>query len=130
MQAFKKHAHSYDNWNSGSDYSQRLILCYCVECGLKCLIMKNEKIFTIAQANEEIVNVLGTHDFQKLLKQVNQVGTYKFSNFSTEYDQMVSPSDYHQVCRYCVNPKDGKIEYLTKFDNTLNDIKEWLKEVI
>ena len=42
--AFTVHANSYDNWNIGSPYSRRLLLCYCVECGLKCLIMENDKI--------------------------------------------------------------------------------------
>ena len=40
--AFTVHANSYDNWNIGSPYSRRLLLCYCVECGLKCLIMEND----------------------------------------------------------------------------------------
>ena len=31
--AFTTHANSYDKWNIGSDYSRRLLLCYCVECG-------------------------------------------------------------------------------------------------
>ena len=33
--AFTTHANSYDKWSIGSDYSRRLLLCYCVECGLK-----------------------------------------------------------------------------------------------
>ena len=45
--AFTTHANSYDNWNIGSPNSQRLLLCYCVECGLKCLIMQNDNIYTI-----------------------------------------------------------------------------------
>ena len=33
--AFKKHFHAYSNWQAtGSDPSKRLILVYCVECGL------------------------------------------------------------------------------------------------
>ena len=45
--AFTTHANAYDNWNVGSDNSRRLLLCYCVECGLKCLIMINDSIFGI-----------------------------------------------------------------------------------
>ncbi len=34
--AFKKHYHAYSNWQgTGSNLSRRLILAYCVECGLK-----------------------------------------------------------------------------------------------
>lgn len=42
--AFTTHADAYDKWNIGSPYSQRLLLCYCVECGLKCLIMQDNNI--------------------------------------------------------------------------------------
>ena len=60
--AFTVHANSYDNWNIGSPYSRRLLLCYCVECGLKCLIMENDNIYTISQADDETAKILGSHD--------------------------------------------------------------------
>lgn len=63
--AFTTHANAYDNWNVGSDNSRRLLLCYCVECGLKCLIMINDRIFEVAQANEETKAVLGSHQFKR-----------------------------------------------------------------
>ena len=56
--AFTVHANSYDNWNIGSPYSRRLLLCYCVECGLKCLIMENDNIYTISQADDETAKIL------------------------------------------------------------------------
>lgn len=41
--AFKKHYHAYSNWQgTGSNLSRRLILAYCVECGLKYEVMKQE----------------------------------------------------------------------------------------
>ena len=128
--AFTTHANSYDNWNIGSPNSQRLLLCYCVECGLKCLIMQNDNIYTISQANEDTAKALGSHDFRALLKKVNQAGNYKFKQFPTEYGDNVGPSDYRQLCRYSIAPADQKITYLEEFDNTLIQIKEWLKEVV
>ena len=107
--AFTIHANAYDNWNLGSDNSRRLILCYCVECGLKCLIMDNDNICTISQANEKTEEVLCTQ-------------------FVTEYGNTVCPSEYHQLCRYNIAPKD--IEDVIKFENVLNEIKNWLKEVV
>mgnify|MGYP000817140709 FL=1 len=98
--AFTIHANAYDNWNLGSDNSRRLILCYCVECGLKCLIMDNDNICTISQANEKTEEVLCTHDFRKLLKEVGQSGQFQFKQFVTEYGNTVCPSEYHQLCRY------------------------------
>ena len=72
--AFTTHADAYDKWNIGSPYSQRLLLCYCVECGLKCLIMQDNNIHKISQADDETVKILGSHDFKVLLKKVNQAG--------------------------------------------------------
>ena len=126
--AFKTHANAYDQWNIGSDNSRRLILCYCVECGLKCLIMENDSIYKLSQANEETKAVLGSHDFRMLLKKVNQSGNYIFKQFVTEYGETVIPSEYHQLCRYKIAPKE--IDDLNEFDDTLVQIKEWLKEVI
>ena len=43
--AFQKHLHAYSNWdNKGSDISKRLVLVYCVECGLKYKLMESLKI--------------------------------------------------------------------------------------
>lgn len=78
--AFTIHANAYDNWNLGSDNSRRLILCYCVECGLKCLIMDNDNICTISQANEKTEEVLCTHDFRKLLKEVGSQGNFNLNS--------------------------------------------------
>ena len=56
--AFTTHANSYDKWSIGSDYSRRLLLCYCVECGLKCLIMQTDNINTVSQSSDETLRVL------------------------------------------------------------------------
>lgn len=128
--AFTTHADAYDKWNIGSPYSQRLLLCYCVECGLKCLIMQDNNIHKISQADDETVKILGSHDFKVLLKKVNQAGNYTFKSFPTEYNDTVGTSDYHQLCRYSIAPANKQITYLTEFDSTLVQIKDWLKEVV
>ena len=126
--AFTVHANSYDNWNIGSPYSRRLLLCYCVECGLKYLIMKDNRIYEIKQANEELKKVLTSHNFKELLKAVRRAGIYHFNNFMTEYGETVIPSEYHQVCRYCILPKVKND--LEEFNKTLEEIKDWIGEVI
>lgn len=90
--------------------------------------MENDSIFRISQANEETKAALGSHDFRMLLKKVNQAGNYIFKQFVTEYGETVIPSEYHQLCRYKIAPKE--INDLNEFDDTLVQIKEWLKEVI
>lgn len=126
--AFRKHAHAYENWNDPSKESQRLLLCYCVECGLKYLIMKDNRIYEIKQANEELKKVLTSHNFKELLKAVRRAGIYHFNNFMTEYGETVIPSEYHQVCRYCILPKVNND--LEEFNKTLEEIKDWIGEVI
>lgn len=128
--AFQKHVHSYDNWEKGSDISRRLLLCYCVECGLKCLIMQMNRIYRISQADSEIEKVLGTHDFKLLLKAVNKSGIYQFQNFRTEYAETVTAENFHQACRYCIEPGKGEMGSVNEFEKTLRDIAEWLKEEI
>lgn len=128
--AFNVHLQACNNWKNGCYNSQRLLMCYCVECGLKCLIMKDNKIERVSQANQEIADVLGTHDFRVLLKAVKKAGVYKFKEFQTEFGQSITPDNYHQLCRYCIGTKDGDMLPVENFDNTLKKIAEWLKEVI
>lgn len=126
--AYKKHAYTYEKIQDGSDITKRLILCYCVECGLKYLIMNENKIFKISQADESLSGILGSHDFRTLLKAIRYAGTYQFKDFQTEYGDTVNTGNYHQLCRYCVDAKN--IEDIRAYDSTLNEIADWLKEVI
>lgn len=128
--AFTKHAYTYDRWNDGSTISQRMILCYCVECGLKCLIMQDNCITKISQANEDIVAILGSHNLKNLLKEVGQAGNFKLVSFHTEFGEEVDPSQFHQFCRYCIEAKQSDLDKINNLEEELNSVKEWLKEVI
>ena len=128
--AFRKHVYTYENIQIGSEISKKLLLCYCVECGLKCLIMQNNKITMISQANEELQKVLYSHDFKILLKAVRKAGIYKFQKFQTEYGDSVTSENYHQMCRYCIESKDMEMDNINTFDSNLQEIASWLKEVI
>lgn len=128
--AFQKHAHTYDNWKNGSDISRRLLLCYCVECGLKCKIMQDNNIYRTSQADTDLEKVLGTHDFRLLLKAVKHAKVYQFKEFKTEYNEVVTAENFHQVCRYCIEQKKGETDSLNEFEKILKAIAEWLKEEI
>ncbi len=128
--AFQKHAHSYDNWEKGSDISRRLLLCYCVECGLKCKIMQDNKIDRKSQADTDLEKVPGTHDFRSLLKAVKGAKVYEFKDFQTEYHEVVAAENFHQICRYCIEPDKGEMDSVNEFEKTLKGIAEWLKEEI
>lgn len=56
--AFEKHLNSYLNGENVSDPSKRLLLAYCVECGLKYRIMEKNRIQRVSQANIELSEVL------------------------------------------------------------------------
>ena len=126
--AYRKHAYTYEKLQDGSDITKRLILCYCVENGLKYLIMEDRRIVKTSQADEEISQILGSHDFKVLLKAIRRAGTYQFKDFQTEYGDTVNAGNYHQLCRYCINAKEMNNVY--EYDKTLNEIAEWLKEVV
>ena len=54
------------------------------------MIMENDNIYTISQADDETAKILGSHDFRTLLKRVGQAGTYRFKSFLTEYGNTVA----------------------------------------
>lgn len=129
--AFKKHRHAYINWQAaGSDFSKRLILTYCVECGLKYEIMKQENLFQTADAQDPIKSELRSHDLRKLLKRLNKAGMYAFPPIKTNRDETVSPETYHQLCRYCIRLGDNYITAIKQFDSTLENIVKWIEERI
>lgn len=127
--AFKKHFHAYSNWQAtGSDLSKRLILVYCVECGLKYQIMKKERLNKTDDAQGDIRDELLHHDLRRLLKRLNIVGMYNFPPIETIYGSSVHPKEYHQICRYCIPPDKRYISAIQQFDNTLEEIAKWIKE--
>ena len=128
--AFTTHLEACKNWNEGCRNSKRVLMCYCVECGLKYLIMDDNKICRVSQANEEIQKSLGSHDFKILLKEVKKAGVYRFKSFRTEFNDTVVADNYHQLCRYCIGVKDEDRQMVEEFDKELNKIAGWLSEVI
>lgn len=130
-QAFTKHLHAYNNWGStGSDSSKRLILAYCVECGLKCAIMKQEHLNTVSEAQKTTSDALGSHDFRKMLKILKQIGSYSFPAIKTSYNENVDPRNYHEFCRYCIKPEDTSMSAIRQYDEILEEIANWIKEHI
>lgn len=127
--AFKKHRATYINWPDKANlFGKRLILVYCVECGLKYLIMDKERINCVLDAREDIQKKLKSHDFQMLLKQLKKVGDFNFPGFNTIYGDTVTPKTYHQICRYTIdsNPK-GKA-CLEEYEKNLENVMKWIDE--
>lgn len=126
---YKKHLHAFRHWNeTGSNISKRLILIYCVECGLKCLIMKNQGIQQVSAARSDIADELNSHDIAKMLKTLNQIGIYKFPPINTVHGDNVRLCTYHQLCRYCIQPINEHLSRITLYDTQLESIAEWISE--
>ena len=125
-EAFKKHYHAFINWQStGSETSKVLILAYAVECGLKFMIMEEARIYNTKNADDSIKNILHSHDYSKLLKQVKWT-QYSFIEFKTEHNDTVNTNNFHEFCRYCIR-ENGTKEYL-KFSEALRKIATQLDE--
>lgn len=128
--AFHTHYQACKNWDAGCHNSRKLLMCYCVENGLKWLIMEENRLERISQADDRVTKVLGSHDFRMLLREVKKAGIYRFRDFQTEYGDCVTAENYHQMCRYCVGSKGQDMRPVEEYDKTLHAIAEWLLEVI
>lgn len=127
---FEKHLNSYTYGKNISDPTRRMLLCYSVECGLKYKIMEKNKINRLSQARTELSEILGTHDIKRLLKELGKSGAYRFKNFSTEYGDCVTTENFHQMCRYAIEPEEQKIEKVKDFENILMSIAEELRQEV
>ena len=128
--AFDKHYKAYCAWeNTGHDDSKSMILFYCVECGLKYLLMDKLRILKVSNATEEIQDKLHSHDLRALLKELRMNSNkYKFTDFKTIHDSTVSLKQYHEVRRYCIPPKKNFYSTIRQYDANLYEIAKWINE--
>jgi len=127
---YDKHYHTYLNCNDSSkisDISRMLMLIYCVECGLKSVLMERARIFNYYQAEENLQNLLASHNFEELLKNLS-ISVYRFPMFKTKYGDSITAKNYHQFCRYAVPTEDHSSNETYK--NYLEEIADWLKEKV
>ena len=126
-QAYEKHCYAYLNWNAtGSNISRQLIMVYCIECGLKYLLMQQEGIFKVSDARPDIQSILKSHDFQLLLKRLGRC-EYHFPTILTKHNEPIPADAYHQMCRYALTPANDNQGRLKQYNDELDRIVEWLK---
>ncbi|MDR1702074.1 MAG: hypothetical protein LBR56_04805 [Sporomusaceae bacterium] len=127
---FNKHYHAFRSWNRAENTnSRRLILFYCVECGLKFLVMTGAKIYKTENLRDSLKELIESHDIEKLLKKSNFSGKYSFPPFETKYGDMVTVKTYHQLCRYCVEPKTtNDYEKSQIYEEQLIRLATWIEE--
>ena len=125
--AFQKHYHTFLNWGAtGSIISKRLILVYCVECGLKWKLMERLKIQRVEDAQEDVEKELCSHNLTKLLKRLNMAYWSSFPQIQTVYNDSITIETYHQLCRYSISPHRKDENKIQSYDQKLAEIAEWL----
>ncbi|MFO7750921.1 MAG: hypothetical protein R6V54_12595 [Desulfobacteraceae bacterium] len=113
--------------------SQRLLLFYAVECGLKALILKNENN-TLTEESPHIGEA--GHDLKKLMRYLYIDGQFKLpdtlslsdvrkKNSPDKSQRTASGKDLNQIWRYggnCISIKDSELE------KKLKSINDWIKD--
>ena len=133
-QGYKKHYSAYYKLmeTNASINSNRLLLSYCVECGLKYLLLDKwheenpEKI--IGNEKDKRRDVLKSHNLEKILKELGQLGTFKFPQLITAHQDSITSENYHQLCRYCIRVKDKDRVKEDKYEIELKKIADWIEE--
>jgi hypothetical protein len=99
--------------------SQRLLLAYSVECGLKALIMRNERAELASALRYPI-----EHDLRAGLAQLRAPRNLKIRDVKTlqKAPQDIHPKNLHQAFRYGVNVNDDEVI------NELRAIAEWIRQ--
>lgn len=138
---YRKHYAAYEKMNkdNADKNSRRLLLIYCVECGLKYRLlnkwgMDNPKAL-LQKTKEELDaddkrkrEVLSSHNLEKILKELGQQGVFKFPALKTVHNEIVSAETYHQFYRYGIRTGESKESKERELENSLNNVLEWLRE--
>lgn len=105
---------------------------YAVECGLKCLIMKN----THSNTYEELVRYcnnsqkvkLSGHDIKAMLKEVNPRNEYVLKSIRLKNGGSVQPVRFNELWRYGPITEDAEEE--EKAEATLEKIADWVHTIL
>lgn len=132
-----KHYNAYQILQKNNDCikSRRLLLVYCVECGLKYKLLDNWKENNprtiMNNDNDARKSILTSHSLRKIIKELGQAGTFCFSkSIETNHGDYVNDENFHQMCRYGITAKNEMNNCECEYEYELVKIAEWLKEVM
>jgi hypothetical protein len=128
--SFKSHFSTYTkrtNSTRNTNKSEKLILFYAIECGLKVMLLKkinrnSTKAFLEHNIYKDKLKGTGGHDLKFLLREINY-SNVKFPKLVCNSGDDVEVKDYNQVWRYgieCNSSTEAEIE------RELIKIAEWL----
>ena len=131
---YEKHYQSYKRLKSeNADMnSRRLLLVYSVECGLKYMLLDKwreenpRKIFE--SEDESKKRILKSHNLEKILKELGQMGNFKFPQLKTLHQDYAGSDAYHQLYRYCIKLPLEEQAKEKQLEETLNNIACWIEE--
>lgn len=108
--------------------SGRLLLFYAAECGLKCLIMKNENLGDYDALQRYAKNTarkgIAGHNIKDMLIDCNLEGTYILKDIPLAKGGRVSSDEFNQVWRYGAAVADEDAE--NKNEKVMRKIVEYL----
>ena len=131
---YEKHYQSYKRLKGekADINSRRLLLVYCVECGLKYKLLDQwnegnpQKI--LEGTDDKKIRILKSHNLERILKELGQQGNFRFPRLKTVHRDIVDAESYHQFYRYCIKIQEKQSDEEKKVEELLNDIACWIKE--
>lgn len=134
MRGYQKHYAAYSKLSidKSADRSRRLLLDYCVECGLKYLLLDkwhedNPKVI-INNKDDKRNGVIKTHNLEKILKELGQTGTFRFPQIATAHRENITSDNFHELCRYGIRIKDSDKDKEEQYEIELKKIADWIRE--
>ena len=126
----KNHYFLYKNDKSGiSPRTKRLLLFYSVECGLKCLIMKNigkntyEELRKYSEDNQKRIH---GHDLKAMTQEVGIEHKYPLKRIRlAKGGGVVTPDRYNELWRYGAATESDDEEI--KAEAVLRGIADWIE---
>ena len=133
QKSYRKHYHTYINCCDNSkisDISRSLILVYCVESGLKYVLMKEELITSVEKARDDLQVLLNSHDFERLLINIPKCpkSHFRFKPFKTKHGDDIRAGNYHQMLRYAISADNHFM--LLEYNNQLREIADWIGDKV
>lgn len=130
---YRKHYQAYKFLSKNNDcsISGRLLLVYCVECGLKYRLLEQLRQHSSKAIQDDKNNKITTHDLEKLLKWLGQAGTFKFpKSITTAHGDAINDKNFHEMCRYGIQCDCRSENDVSRFVEELEKIAKWLEEKI
>ena len=136
---YTKHYNAYQILRKSNNClkSRRLLLVYCVECGLKYKLLdkwkENNSRAIISNDKDVRKPILTSHSLSKIIKELGQAGTFRFPKaIETNHGDYVNDETFHQEnwqWRNHFHTSKRKIDENID-EEELIKIAEWLKEVM